>query len=302
MSTKAYGIGKRALITFLTFLAVSSLSAGCKGREEKIASEVSREETSQKEAGKEMPPATKNEPQAAKEEREPEAIEITARGAIVGEVKFVGESPAKEKLEVNKDTEVCAETDMFSEALIVGEDGGIQNAVVFLTHVRNGNKLEIPTQNPVLDQKGCRYVPHMLLVPMGATLDILNSDGVLHNVHTSSVKNPEINRAQPMFKKVIQEKFDQPEIIKVTCDVHNWMNAWVVVQGHPYYVVTDTNGLFRITDVPPGDYELKVWHETLGEKIQQVMVRPGEETRVLIVRSLSSAEEKRASGEQDVVQ
>jgi hypothetical protein len=130
---------------------------------------------------------------------------------------------------------------------------------------------------PVLDQNGCEYVPHVRAFPAGSEVEIKNSDGILHNIHTYSEKNAPINRAQPKFKKVIKETFKAPEVVKVTCDAHNWMLGWFVVQDHPYYAVTDDKGAFKLTDVPPGDYELKVWHETLGEKTQKVTVGGGAE-------------------------
>ena len=116
----------------------------------------------------------------------------------------------------------------------------------------------------------------MLLVPAGATVDIKNSDGILHNLHTYSSANPPFNAAQPKFKPLIQKKLDEPEFIKLTCDVHGWMKSWVVVHDHPYYALTDASGAFQIAEVPPGAYEIAVWHEQLGEKSGQVTVATGQ--------------------------
>jgi hypothetical protein len=88
-----------------------------------------------------------------------------------------------------------------------------------------------------------------------------------------------VNLAQPKFKKTITQQFEQPEFIKVTCDAHGWMSGWIVVEDHPYYAVTDQTGSFNLSNVPPGDYEVKVWHETLGEKTQKVSVKPKAETK-----------------------
>jgi plastocyanin len=199
-------------------------------------------------------------------------------GRISGTVQFVGTPPTPETLQATKDTEVCGK-EKTSKALIVGANKGIENAVVFLTTVQNGKELKMPAENPVLDQQNCEYDPHVLLVPAGATIAIHNDDNILHNIHTHSTENPEFNRAQPKFKKVLRETFAKPEVVKVTCDVHNWMTAWIVVQGHPYYAKTDKNGAFTLSGVPAGDYELKVWHETLGEKARRVTVKQGEETQ-----------------------
>lgn len=212
-----------------------------------------------------------------------EAIEVTGGGTISGKVTFVGTPPARKKLEITKDQQVCGQTEKFSEDLLVGEGGGIQYAVVYLSNVEKGKKLEVPAQNPVLGQNGCHYTPHVLAFPAGGSVDILNNDGILHNIHTWSEKNPPFNKAQPKFKKKMTEKFEHPEVpFKVTCDAHGWMSGWLVVQDHPYYVVTDANGAFQLTEVPPGDYELKIWHETLGETAQKVSVKAKEDTKVSV--------------------
>ncbi len=86
--------------------------------------------------------------------------------------------------------------------------------------------------------------------------------------------------AQPGFMKKMNAKFDQPEIVKATCDAHAWMQGWIVVAEHPYYAVTGSDGSFKLTNVPAGSYKLRVWHETLGEVTKEVTTKPGEETKV----------------------
>jgi len=209
-----------------------------------------------------------------------EVIEVKDGGTISGEVKFAGNPPTPEKIATTKDQDVCGKTEKVNEALLVGPNKGIQNVVVSLTNVQKGKKM--PETGATLDQKDCRYAPHVVLSPAGAELAILNNDGILHNIHTYSTKNPPFNRAQPKFKKEMKEKFAEPETVKLTCDAHGWMNGWLVVQDHPYYAVTDANGAFKMTDVPAGDYEVKFWHETLGETTQKVSVKPKEETKVSV--------------------
>jgi len=194
-------------------------------------------------------------------------------GSISGEVKLQGTAPAPKPIDVTKDKEVCGTHEMKTEDLIVGANGGIENAVVSITSIAKGKPFDAAT--PTLDQKGCQYVPHVLLFPAGSTLKINNDDGILHNIHTYSTKNPPVNMAQPKFKKTIDAKFDQPEVIKATCDAHGWMNGWFIVEDSPYYAKTDANGNYKLTDVPPGDYEVKVWQERLGEKTQKVTVPAG---------------------------
>jgi len=113
------------------------------------------------------------------------------------------------------------------------------------------------------------------VIPTGVEVDIRNDDGILHNVHTLSTKNPSLNRNQPRFKKVMTAKFDEPEIIKVTCDAHNWMLGWFVVSDHPYVAATDGQGHFEIKDIPGGSYKVEIWHEKLGKETKDVTVRGG---------------------------
>ena len=200
-----------------------------------------------------------------------EGVTVTGGGSIRGTVKLQGTAPAPKEIETTKDREVCGAHKLIDESLIVASGGGIKNAVVSITNITRGKALDT-TGKPELDQHGCTYVPHVLTVPAGSELQIRNSDGILHNIHTYSTRNPPMNRAQPKFKKVITETFSQPETIRTTCDAHGWMQGWLIVIEHPYYAVTDDNGGFQLTDVPAGDYELKVWHEKLGEQTQKVVV------------------------------
>jgi plastocyanin len=198
-------------------------------------------------------------------------------GSIVGEVKFVGTPPAPKVVKVNKDNQVCGD-EKKSEDLVVGLEKGIQWAVVSVAGAKG--PAPKPAQKPTLDQKGCHFQPHVLLVPAGAEVDILNPDGVLHNIHTFATANPSINKAQPKFKKVMTEKFEKPEIIKVQCDAHSWMQGWIVVLPHPSYAVTDAKGAFKLENVPAGKQKVEVWHETLGKVTKEVEVKPGAETKV----------------------
>jgi hypothetical protein len=106
---------------------------------------------------------------------------------------------------------------------------------------------------------------------VGGTVDFLNSDRLLHNLHSLSKDNPEFNRTQPRGR-TIPITFTKPEFVPITCDLHSWMKSWVVVAEHPYYAVTDAAGAFRIAGVPPGKYRLRMWQETLGERTQEVQV------------------------------
>jgi plastocyanin len=198
-------------------------------------------------------------------------------GAISGVVKFKGTAPAPKKLDVNKDKEVCGKTPKVNQSLVVN-NGNLANAVVYLTDIQKGKKAE--AAKVVLDQKNCEYHPHVLAFPVGTTVEILNPDGILHNVHSYSKANTPFNMAQPKFKKAMTVKIDKPEAINVKCDVHGWMTGWLFAADNPYVIVTDNNGSFKLTDVPAGTYNLEVWHETLGKTSQKVTVKAKEEAKV----------------------
>ncbi len=213
-----------------------------------------------------------------------EAVAVSGGGTIKGQVKYGGAPPARVKIDITKDQKVCgAETEKLKEDLVVGAGGGIQNAVVRIVGIEKGAALKPASPNPTLDQKVCQFRPHVAMFPAGSTLDVLNSDGILHNVHTYGEANPPVNKAQPGFKKQIQLNFAKPEFpIRVECDAHPWMRSWLVVQDHPYYAVTEESGSFSIANVPAGDYDLEIWQETLGRQTAKVSVPAGGEATVSV--------------------
>lgn len=198
-------------------------------------------------------------------------------GSISGTVKYKGSAPAPKKLEVSKDKEVCGKSPKVDQSLVVN-NGNLANAVVTITDIKSGKKID--TKKVTLDQKGCEYQPHVLAFPAGSSVEILNPDGILHNVHSYSKVNSPFNIAQPKFKKTLEQKIDKPEAIEVKCDVHGWMQGWLVATESPYVAVTDNSGNFKLTDVPPGSYTVEVWHEKLGKNTQKVTVKAKEDAKV----------------------
>jgi plastocyanin len=198
-------------------------------------------------------------------------------GSISGTVKYKGSAPAPKKLEVSKDKEVCGKSPKVDQSLVVN-NGNLANAVVTITDIKSGKKLD--AKKVTLDQKGCEYQPHVLAFPAGTTVEILNPDGILHNVHSYSKVNSPFNMAQPKFKKTLDVKIDKPEAIEVKCDVHGWMQGWLVATESPYVAVTDNSGNFKLTDVPPGNYTVEIWHEKLGKNTQKVTVKAKEDAKV----------------------
>jgi plastocyanin len=194
-------------------------------------------------------------------------------GTVEVEVKYNG-APQIETIKVNKDVEQCGK-EAKVEKVVVGSNKGLANAVASVA----GAKGQPTAKKATIDQKGCAFHPHVVAMTPGE-VDFLNSDGILHNLHTYSTANPAINKAQPKFKKTMTEKFEKPEMIKITCDVHSWMLGWVAVMPHPYFGVTDGNGVTKIENVPAGKHKIEVWHETLGKQDKEVDVKAGQTTKV----------------------
>jgi plastocyanin len=209
-----------------------------------------------------------------------QAETVTNGGAIAGTVRFDGAPPAPKPVEISRDREVCGAAPHYDESLVVNADGGVRAAVVSVVDIAGGAPL-VPQKDVKFDQKGCEYTPHVLALPAGSTVDIVNSDGILHSVRTESKLNPALDMAQPPFKRVIvTAPLKYPELIGVSCDAHNWMHGWWFVAGNPYYAVTDAAGKFEIKDVPPGTYTLEAWQEKLGTRRRKVTVEPGKTATV----------------------
>lgn len=197
---------------------------------------------------------------------------VSNGGTITGTISFDGTAPVMKVLKIEKDAKVCAVHDKYKEDVVLSESGGLKNVVVYIEGIKSGKAWE---KKYTLDQNGCRFEPHVVIVGVGQKLNILNSDGILHNIHTFSKLNKSVNKAQPKFKKRISVKFTKAEFIKLRCDVHAWMLAWIVAAANPYYVTTDDAGNYTLTGVPAGTYTLKFWHETLGEQSTEVTVVAG---------------------------
>jgi len=210
-----------------------------------------------------------------------EAIAVTDGGTLSGTVTIEGTAPPPAKIEVTKDPEVCGKEskEKVNPSLLVGQGGGIANVVVTVKAAK-GKKLEVPAEHPVFDQRTCEFHPHVLVFPAGSTIDVKNSDGILHNIHTTSTVNPSQNQAQPKFKPMIQIKIEKPETIAIKCDVHGWMSGYWVATETPYVAVTAADGSFKIADLPPGDYDVELWQEKLGKVTQKASIKAKEETKV----------------------
>jgi plastocyanin len=197
-------------------------------------------------------------------------------GTIRGEVVYKGKVvPAS--LTVNKDQEVCGKNKT-DPSLVVSPEGKLQNAVISVA-APAGSAAPAATK-VVLDQKGCEYHPHVLALTAGSTVEILNPDGILHNVHSYSKVNSPFNLAQPKFKKSMTVTIEKAEIIQAKCDVHSWMNGWLFVSDTPYFAVSNESGGFQLTGLPAGDHEVEIWHEKLGKQRKTVKLGANETATV----------------------
>ena len=190
-------------------------------------------------------------------------------GEVRGRALLAGQPPAPKKVPVTIDQYVCG-ADKESEDLIVSAAREIKNVVVWIDNPPAATPAPVAA-SPQVDQKACVFIPRVLLVPAGGTVEFLNNDRLLHNLHSRSKINPSFNRTQAK-DRTIPIKFTSPELIRLDCDLHPWMRGWVVVANHPYYAVTDARGQFQFGSLPSGEYTLKTWHETLGETTRTITV------------------------------
>ena len=204
------------------------------------------------------------------------AFDPATAGNVTGSIMLEGDAPAAEMIRMNSDP-VCVKqaTDTETDYYVVGEGGGLGNVFVY---VKSGLQGSFPpaSDTVILDQQGCRYTPHVFGIQVGQTLQIVNSDPTLHNIHATPVNNPEFNTGQPIQGMTFDRTFDNVEVmVPFKCDVHGWMNAYLGVLDHPFFAVSGSDGAFDISGLPPGTYEIEAWHEELGTQTQSVTVAEG---------------------------
>ncbi len=207
-------------------------------------------------------------------------------GSIKGVVKVKGEIPKDEIKTINKNKAHCGET-MTAEKYVISAAGEVQWAVAMLDGITAGKPLDTKAEL-LLDNKDCRFAPHVMVAPKGGTLQVKNSDPMLHNSHfyliSGKRKRNVLNLALPLQDQIIGKKkiLRKTGLLSVICDAHNFMQGYIWSLSHPYGTVTDAKGSFALSDIPAGEYTLKVWHEALGEKSVPVTVESGKEAVVTI--------------------
>ncbi len=199
-----------------------------------------------------------------------------AASSVTGTITFDGKAPTLRPLAMEADPD-CAKKHSgpaANEMLVLGSGSTMANVMVWVSKgLPAGKTYPAPKTPVVMDQVGCQYKPHVMGIMVGQPYRILNSDGILHNIHTLPKVNKAFNRAMPATLKETTTAFDAAEaIFNIKCDVHPWMSAYIGVFTHPFFSATSTDGKFTISGLDPGTYELTAWHERLGTQTASVTV------------------------------
>ena len=222
-----------------------------------------------------------------------EVVDVKDGGTLTGVVRFAGAPPKLAALPVNKNREVCGE-EKASEALVVGADGGVRGSVVLVEGVTKGKK---PTGEVVLDNHRCLFVSHVSALAAGDKARVKNSDAILHNTHGFMGKPTVFNLALPNKDQMVDitRRLNKPGVIRVLCDAHPHMFAWMIVHDSPYVTVTDERGAFKLDGIPPGTYKVTMWHEGFRAKGVDKDGRPLYEDPVVVSKNVTIAAKSAAT-------
>ena len=219
---------------------------------------------------------TTPDPPAATPAAAGKAVDAATAGSIAGRVVFTGAPPVADTLNMAVDRACIANAgpNPQSDAVLVAPDGGLRNVLV---HIKDGldpaYSFPVPAETVTLDQRGCIYAPRVVGVRAGQPIEFINSDATMHNVHAIPKVNQEFNFGQMVQGKRDKRTFTAPEVpVRLMCNVHGWMAAWVGVVPHPFFAVTDATGAFDLKGVPPGTYTVEAWHEKFGVQTATVTI------------------------------
>jgi len=227
-----------------------------------------------------------------------EAVAVKDGGTLTGIVRFAGTPPTLSPIPVNKNRDVCGDQKT-SEALVVGSDRGVRDAVVMIEGVTRGKK---GTGDVIVDNRNCVFVGHVTAVVPGDRVRVRNSDPILHNTHGFLGQPTVFNLALPTKGQMIDitKRLQKPGVVRVLCDAHPHMFAWMIVHDSPYVTVTDASGAFRIGDVPPGTYKVTMWHAGFRPKGADKDGRPVYEEPRTMTKELTIAPKATATVEYEL--
>ena len=196
-------------------------------------------------------------------------------GTISGQASFQGTTPAAAaiKTEADPKCKLMHPQGLASDQVIVNSNGTLKNVFVYVKKGLEGKTFETPKTPVVFDQKGCQYSPKVFGIQTNQTLEIVNDDDTLHNVHSLPKNSPQFNLGMPIKGMKLKKTFTKPEVmVKIKCEVHPWMAAYAGVLDHPFFAVTGEDGTFQIKDLPAGEYVIEAWHEKYGAQEKTVTV------------------------------
>jgi hypothetical protein len=200
-------------------------------------------------------------------------------GTVNGKVTYTG-TPAKQKpIDMGKEPSCAKEhaTPVTTETVVTGPNNALDNVVVYVSSGAPDDG-QVPAQAVTFEQKGCQYLPHVLVMHTDQELKITNADQTSHNIHPLPTVNREWNKSQPPGSPPIVEKYAREEFISVKCNVHPWMHGYFAVLKTNHYDVSKDGGDFKLPNLPPGKYTITAWHESYGTQTADVTIT-GNETK-----------------------
>jgi hypothetical protein len=218
---------------------------------------------------------------AAEKAQLPEApafrVDPATAGSISGTIRYAGKKPVKKQIDMSEDP-ACVQAHhgkALDESLILSSTGGVADAFVYVKSGLEGKRFETPLAPVTIDQNGCWFNPRVLGIQTNQQLRVINSDPVTHNIHPMAQINREWNHSQGAGDAPLARRFTKPEVmIRVKCNIHSWMHAFIGVVDNPYYAVTKADGSFSLPGLPPGTYTIGIWQETSGLEERQITVAP----------------------------
>ena len=207
-----------------------------------------------------------------------EVIPVNQGGELAGTIKFKGDPPSNPSHQALNNPDFCGSTVQEETFLINPGNRGLENVVISIESIQQGKKPSVSTV--VIENRHCHFVPHVQAGMVGDFYEIRNSDPVLHNTHLHMEDSTLMNVAMPPSGRNIKKTLLQAGIINVKCDAHKFMQGWVPVFENPYFAVTDKEGNYKISGIPPGRYKIKIWHEGLPATGKEVTISPDKKTEL----------------------